>query len=195
MADPFRKDMTGAAWVEVYERQRKRAHLMAEWMDAIGLAPGHSVLEVGPGPGFVTLALADRVGPHGCVYAVDPSAEALRHLESLQEGRGLPQIRRIVADAAELEPADLSARSALVTMVLHHAEDPAAILARLASLLPPGGLAVIGEFHPAGPGEQGPPPEHRIDPEQISAWCEAAGLAVLEYRRQTPEHYMVLARR
>ena len=65
----------------------------------------------------------------------------------------------------------------------------------MGQLLLPGGRAVVGEFHPEGPCEHGPPREHRIDPEKITAWCEAAGLAVLEYRRQSPEHYMLLVQR
>jgi ubiquinone/menaquinone biosynthesis C-methylase UbiE len=168
---------------------------MNPWMDALRLKLGDRILEVGAGPGYVSMALAGRVGREGIVYAVDKSAEALAHLDRLQQERALPQIQRILADATALPPSSLSVDSALITMVLHHAEDPAGMLRSVAGLLPPGAPAVIGEFHPAGPCEQGPPPEHRIDPDQLRAWCEDAGLAVLEYRRQSPEHYMVLVRK
>jgi ubiquinone/menaquinone biosynthesis C-methylase UbiE len=193
--ESFRKDLTHLTWAEVYARQEKRAHLMNAWMDGLGLKPGDRVLEVGSGPGFVTIALADRVGREGTVYAVDKSAEALAYLERLQNERALPQIRRIVADAARLGPADLSADSALISMVLHHAEDPAGILRGVAGLLQPRALALVAEFHPEGPGEQGPPADHRIDPQALRAWCESAGLEVIEYRRQSPEHYMLLVQR
>ena len=195
MEKPFQKDMSHLTWDAVYARQAKRAHLMGEWLHALGLKPGDRVLEVGAGPGFMSLLLADRVGPEGIVCAVDRSAEALAYLERLQEDRGIRHIRRIVADAATLEPADLDAKSALITMVLHHADDPAGVLANVARLLPPGGLAVIGEFDPEGPGEQGPPRTYRIPPEQVQAWCAAAGLSVLGCRHQTTEHYMLLVRR
>jgi ubiquinone/menaquinone biosynthesis C-methylase UbiE len=193
--EPFRKDLTHLTWTEVYARQEKRAFLVDAWMDALGLKPGDRVLEVGAGPGYVSMVLADRVGPEGLVYAVDTSAEALAHLERLQKERAVSQIQRILADAAALTPAGLSVHSALITMVLHHAKDPVGILRSVARLLPPGGLAVVAEFDPEGPCEQGPPPEHRIGREKIRAWCEAVGLAVLDYRRQSPEHYMILARR
>jgi ubiquinone/menaquinone biosynthesis C-methylase UbiE len=192
---PFRKDLAHLSWAEVYARQERRAFLVGAWMDALRLKPGGRVLEVGAGPGYVTMALADRVGPEGLVYAVDKSAEALAHLERLQKARAVTQIRRIVADAAALTASDLSAHAALISMVLHHAEDPAGILRSVARLLPPGGLAVVAEFHPEGPCEQGPPREHRMDPKQVGAWCEGVGLVVLECRRQSPEHYMVLAQR
>jgi len=193
--EPFRKDLTHLSWAEIYARQEGRAHLVDGWMDALRLKPGDRVLEVGAGPGFVSIALAARVGRAGTVYAVDKSAEALAYLERLQQKRDLPQIRRIVADAAALEASGLSVQAALITMVLHHAEDPVGILRSVARLLPAGGLAVLGEFDPNGPCEKGPPREHRIAPERIRACCDEVGLAVLDVRQQSPEHYMVVAER
>jgi ubiquinone/menaquinone biosynthesis C-methylase UbiE len=164
-------------------------------MDALRLKPGDRVLEAGAGPGYVSLALADRVGPEGVVYAVDRSAEALAYLERLQNERGFRQIRRLVADAATLEAADLHADAALVSMVLHHADDPVGILRNLHRLLPPHALVVVAEFDPAGPCEQGAPRASRLPPEQVGAWCESSGLSMLRYERQSPEHYFVVARR
>jgi len=193
--EPFRKDLTHLSWAEVYARQEKRAFLVDAWMDALRLKPGERVLDVGAGPGYVSLVLAGRVGPEGLVYAVDKSAEALVYLERLQEERAVSQIQRIVVDAAALAPSSLSIHSALISMVLHHAKDPVGILRSVARLLSPGGLAVVAEFHPEGPCEQGPPREHRIGPERTRAWCEGVGLAVLDYRRQSQEHYMIVVRR
>jgi ubiquinone/menaquinone biosynthesis C-methylase UbiE len=191
--ESFRKDLTHLSWDEVYARQITRAHLMGEWMDSLGLKAGDHVLEVGAGPGYMSLVLADRVGAGGGVCAVDRSSDALAHLEHLQKERGISHIRRLVADAAKLEPADLHVDSALITMVLHHAEDPAGILHNMARLLLPGALAVVAEFHPDGPCDHpGPPRAHRLKPEQVQDWSKAAGFLVLSYRRQTPDHYMVL---
>lgn len=193
--EAFRKDLTHLSWAEIYARQEMRAHLVPEWMDALHLKPGDRVLEVGAGPGSVSMTLAARVGRSGMVYAVDKSAEALAYLARLQKERDLPQIRPIVADAAALEASGISVQAALITMVLHHAEDPVGILRGVARLLPPGGLAVVGEFDPSGPCEKGPPREHRIAPDRIRSWCDEVGLAVLDVRQQSPEHYMVVAER
>lgn len=195
MEQAFRKDLSHLTWDEVYERQTRRAGLVAGWMDALRLKAGNRVLEIGAGPGYVSLALADRVGPEGVVYAVDRSAEALAYLARLQRERGVRQIRRLVADAAALDGAELHADAALVSMVLHHADDPVGILRNLRRLLPAYALVVVAEFHPAGPCEQGAPRASRLAPEQVQAWCESAGFSVLRYRRQSPEHYMVVARR
>jgi len=164
-------------------------------MEALHLQPGACVLDIGAGPGYVSLVLADRVGPDGLVWAVDRSADALAYLERLQCERGVSQIKRIVADATTLDPDRLRPDSALVTMVLHHADDPMGILINVARLLPAAALAVVGEFHPEGQCEVGPPKAERVSPERVRAWCEAAGFVVLSYRRQTQEHYMFTLRR
>lgn len=195
MDETFRKDLSHLSWDEVYARQVKRAHLVGEWMDSLRIKAGDRVLEVGAGPGYVSLVLADRVGADGRVYAVDRSAEALAHLERLEQERRISHIRRLVADAATLEPAGLQVDSALISMVLHHADNPAGILHNVARLLRPSALAVVAEFHPDSPCEQGPPRSHRLFPEQVQAWGESAGFLVLNYQRQTPEHYMVLFQR
>ncbi len=194
MHAPYRKDLSHLSWDEVFARQARRAGLIADWIDALALAPGNRVLDVGAGPGFASLALAERVGPTGLVYALDRSAEALGYLARLQDERGLAQITRIAADATALDPASVRPDAALVTMVLHHADDPPAILRAVARILPAGAPVVIGEFHPDGPCTSGPPRTERLAPETVRAWCAQAGLAVTGYRRQTPEHYAMFAR-
>ena len=194
MEKPFQRDLSHLSWDQVYARQELRAELISDWMEALRLKPGDRVLEVGAGPGYVSFILANRVGPTGIVYALDYSADALAHLERLQKARGVRQIKRIAADAAVLEPTGVQADSALITMVLHHADDPAGILHNVVRFVPAGAPVVIGEFHPEGPCSHGPPREHRLAPEKIQEWCEHAGLSVVAYRRQTPENYMVVAK-
>lgn len=189
----FSKDMSGADWDKVFARQARRADLVPDWLDAIALHAGERVLEVGPGPGFVTLMLAERVGAAGLVYAVDPSADALANLARRQAERGFDNIRRITADAATLDE-DLSADAALATMVLHHVDDPAALLKNVARLLRPGGRLLVAEFDPDGPCAFGPPQAMRIAAATVKRWMAAAGFAVGEERRQTAEQYMIVGR-
>jgi ubiquinone/menaquinone biosynthesis C-methylase UbiE len=191
----FRKDLSHLTWDEVFARQVLRASLVEGWMEALHLQPGACVLDIGSGPGYVSLVLADRVGPDGLVCAVDRSTDALAYLARLQHERGVSQIRRIVADATTLDPDGLQPDSALLSMVLHHADDPMGILTSVARMLATGAPAVVGEFHPEGTCEEGPPRAERVSPEKVRAWSEAAGFAVLAYRRQSQEHFMFALRR
>ena len=56
------------------------AQATAAWERA-GFRRGHQILDVGCGPGFATLDLAQRVGRRGKVVAVDISHRFLTHLE------------------------------------------------------------------------------------------------------------------
>jgi ubiquinone/menaquinone biosynthesis C-methylase UbiE len=195
VTESYRKDMSHVTWEQVFARQTLRAELAEGWMDALDVCPGSCVLDVGAGPGYVSLRLAERVGASGLVYAIDRSADALAYLAHLQDERGVVQIKRVVADATSLKLDGRQADAALVAMVLHHTDDPAGILTNLAGLLPTGAPMVLAEFHPDGPGEQGPPCSERISPQQLWSWCEASGFLVVAYRRQTQEHYMLTLER
>lgn len=192
---PYRKDLSHTTWDKVYERQSRRAAQAAEWLDVLALRPGDRVLDVGSGPGFISLLAARRVGPHGLVIAVDRAAGALAYLEQRQAEAGLANIQRVEGDARTLTLPGVSPTAALITMMLHHDDHPAGLLANLGRLLPPGARAVLAEFHPEGPCDHGPPRDHRIHPDQAAAWADAAGFAAADYRRQSPEHYMFLLTR
>ncbi len=195
MQQPFKKDLSHSTWDEVYARQEQRAELVPAWIEGLDLKPRDRVLDVGCGPGYVSFKLADRVGRDGIVYAIDRSPEALAHLERLQKQKNISQIEQIVADVGTLQSGDLHADKALISMILHHADDPAGVLGNVHRLLPPGARAVVAEFHPDGPCQQGAPREFRLAPEQVREWCEAAGFKMLGYRRQSPEHYMFVVER
>lgn len=195
MEEGYRKDLSHTTWAKVFARQEQRAEQAREWLDALAAQPGDRVLDIGSGPGYVSLLAAERVGPAGLVYAVDRSAEALAYLEQKQAERGVPQIHRVLADALTLSPPEGGVDAALMTMMLHHADDAATLVRHVAQLVPPGVPVVVAEFHPEGPCEDGAPREHRVSPATVQAWCEAAGLVVREYRRQSPEHYMFLLER
>lgn len=187
--------MKNVSWEYAFTRQAQREPQVREWLDRLDLRPGECVLDAGCGPGFVSLLAAERVGPEGLVLAVDRSEGALEFLARQQEARGIRQIRRIVADLTRLERLEPPPDAALVTMMLHHADDGRGILRGVARILPPSARAVIADFHPDGPCEVGPAREHRLAPEVVRAWCEEAGVEVVEVCRQSPEHYMLLVRR
>ena len=58
----------------------------------------------------------------------------------------IAQIQGIVGDATTLDPGALRPDSALVTMVLHHTDDPPGIFRSVARLLPSSALAVVADL-------------------------------------------------
>lgn len=63
---------------------------------------GQTAADLGCGPGFHTLALADHVGPRGKVYAVDVDPKAIRGLKKKADRRGLRNIETHIGSASDL---------------------------------------------------------------------------------------------
>jgi SAM-dependent methyltransferase len=105
------------------------------------LRPGLDLLDVGCGPGTITVDLARRVAP-GSVTGIDASAEVVERAASAL-GEGDPPVHFPVGDAYHL---DLDAAAVDVVhahQVLQHLTDPVAALVEWRRVLRPGGLLAV----------------------------------------------------
>jgi SAM-dependent methyltransferase len=110
--------------------------------------PGHRALEVGPGTGFFTLPLAERVGPSGKVWCVDLQPRMLTALERRLGRHGLgDRVTTRACRADDLGVSDLanSLDLAVMVYVLHEVPDPARTLAQVVATLHTGGRLLLIE--------------------------------------------------
>jgi len=191
--DDFDKEMHGADWAAVYERQAERADLVARFCDLLELEAGDHVLEIGCGPGHTSVQLAERVAP-GLVYAVDRQPDALAYLQSEAEG-DTDRVRPVVGDAESLPVRFDEPTPTLVAFVLHHVDDPARAVESIASSIPESSPLLVVEYDPDAAGEVGPPLDHRLAPAKCREWLSAAGFAVESEVDLGEEKYALLARR
>ncbi|HKE64121.1 MAG TPA: methyltransferase domain-containing protein [Micromonosporaceae bacterium] len=103
------------------------------------LSPGMSLLDVGSGPGTITLDLAERVFP-GPVTALEATTSALALTRSEAERRGGPPLTYVVGDVHALDFADGSFDVVHAHQVLQHVADPIRALAEMRRVARPGGL-------------------------------------------------------
>lgn len=89
-------DLARAELADLIDRQMSPLGIAA--MDALGLAPGQSVLDVGCGAGETILQLLDRVGVAGSILGVDIAPRVLAVARN--RTAHLPQVRVLQADAA-----------------------------------------------------------------------------------------------
>lgn len=110
-------------------------------LEAMALQPGQTALDVGCGPGYLTLEMARQVGARGRVIAVDTSQPML----DIARARcaGLDQIEFHLADAAALPCPDASIDVAAAVQVYLFAPDLDVVVRDLARVLRPGGRAVV----------------------------------------------------
>ena len=109
-------------------------------LEALALAPGEHVLDIGSGPGLLALSMAEAVGPEGRVCGVDPS-ESMRALAS---SRPAPAPMEFVAgDACSLPFPDSSFDAAVSTQVYEYVADMPAALREAHRVLRPGGRLLV----------------------------------------------------
>ena len=72
------------------------------------VGPGMRVLDVGCGPGDVSLLVAERVGPTGEVVGVDTNDRVLQLAQARASASGATQVRFVQADLRELRVDTLS---------------------------------------------------------------------------------------
>ncbi|MDX2116023.1 MAG: methyltransferase domain-containing protein [Planctomycetota bacterium] len=118
------------------------------WKNA-RIGPGATVLDIGCGPGFATIELAQLVGPAGRVVAVDESETFIDYLRDLARARGLSNIETHVCDVQKLPALNLRPSSFDLTYarwVLCFVPDPAAVVRGAAELLKPGGRFSVNDY-------------------------------------------------
>lgn len=103
-------------------------------------------LDVGSGPGFVTIDLRKRVGPAGEVTALDTSSFYLRQLQQEVKQKGWNNVRCVNAPAEE---ADLPRRHfdfIFCRWVLNFVPDRRKFVTRLISFLKPKGIIAFQDY-------------------------------------------------
>lgn len=115
---------------------------------APGVAQGEggTWADLGAGTGAFTLALADLIGPHGIIHAIDRDRAALAELQSAYVST-VPQaeLRARTADfTRRLDLADLD--GVVMANSLHFVEDKAAVLGLVRGYLKPGGRLLLVEY-------------------------------------------------
>jgi SAM-dependent methyltransferase len=122
-----------------------RPQALAAWRRA-GLTVGQTVLDLGCGPGYASVDLAEIVGPGGKVEAVDRSRRFLDHLTAVARHRGLGHVaiheRDLEKDPLPAMSADLAWSRWVFSFVRGRRE----LVRKVRDALRPGGRFVLLEY-------------------------------------------------
>jgi SAM-dependent methyltransferase len=106
------------------------------------LGPGQSLLDVGSGPGTITVDLAALVAP-GQVVGIDREPDVIARASALGQERGASNLTFATGDVYALDFPDASFDVVHAHQVLQHLTDPGAALREIRRVLRPGGLLAV----------------------------------------------------
>jgi SAM-dependent methyltransferase len=150
--------------------------MLDAWARA-GINVGQTVLDVGSGPGYASVDLAEIVGAEGKVVAIERSRRFLDSLAARLDRRQLHNVETLEADVTGESFGEAFADAAWCRWVLSFLSEPRRAIANIARALKPGGVAVFHEYADYGAWQMMPPnPEvDRFRTLVMQSWRDAGG--------------------
>ena len=153
----------GAAWLERPERQaEERTDLL---VNALHLAPGLNVADVGAGSGYLSKLIAPLIAP-GQLFAVDVQPQMVELLKGLAAQSGIGNIVPVLGSPESVNLRRNSIDLAVMVDTYHELSQPFEIIQSIMSALKSGGRLVFVEYRGEDP-YVAIKPLHKMTVEQI----------------------------
>ena len=120
--------------------------VVLECWQKVGVTVGSRVLDLGAGPGYATVDLAEIVGPRGAVTALERSHNFLRAMEESCRSLGLTNVRMEEADLMTDVLPEGDYDFSWCRWVASFVSDPQLLVKKLAGVLRPRSVAIFHEY-------------------------------------------------
>jgi ubiquinone/menaquinone biosynthesis C-methylase UbiE len=181
----------GADWLVRPEREAEEHP--DEALDAIGIAKGAVVADVGAGAGFMTWRLAARVGPAGKVYANDIEPRMLDLLRRNMQQRHISNFETVLGAVDDPKLPRAALDLILLVDVYHEFTEPQKMLRHMRESLKPGGRLVLLEYRGEDPNVP-IRPEHKMTVAQVKAEVEPEGFHLASTLETLPRQHILIFR-
>lgn len=179
----------GADWLERTEREIEEEPETA--LNAIGIAPGSTVADVGAGSGYFAVRMARRVGAQGRVYANDLQPEMLAMLASRLQKEGVRNVTLVQGTVDDPKLPAASIDLILLVDVYHEFSQPQIMLRRMREALKPGGRLVLLEYRKEDPSVP-IRPEHKMSVAEAKLEVEAEGYTLSRVDSALPRQHILI---
>jgi ubiquinone/menaquinone biosynthesis C-methylase UbiE len=133
-------------WLVELDNPLTKTNRAAVIVQRLDLQPGMAVLDVGCGPGRLTIPIARRVGQQGEVVAMDIQAGMLHRAQEKARAANLTNIRFLEAGLGEGKLGRNQFDRSLLVTVLGEIPDREAALREILDALKPGGILSVTEI-------------------------------------------------
>ncbi len=162
-------------------------------MDALGIADGSKVADVGAGGGWFTVRLARRVGPNGRVFAEDVQPQMKEATQRRASRERLGNIEYILGTATDPMLPKAALDAVLIIDAYGEIPNPLLFLQNVRASLKEGGRVGIVDYkrQGGGPGPDGARP----DPASVEEVARAAGLRLVARETFLPFQFFLVFER
>lgn len=179
----------GVPWLERPERAEEEDPDLA--ISILKIPKGAIVADIGAGSGYMTIRMAQRVGPTGRVYANDLQPQMLDILGRRLAEERISNVTLVqgTVDDPKLPQASLDLE--ILVDVYHEFSRPQAMLQRLREALKPDGRLVLLEYRKEDPSIP-IRPEHKMSVAEAKLEVEHEGFTLSKVDEALPRQHILI---
>lgn len=179
----------GADWLDRSERVQEEEPDAA--LDALALAPGSIVADVGAGSGYMTVKMAKRVGPTGKVYANDIQPQMLTILRQRLDREKISNVELVLGTMDDPKLPANTIDLILMVDVYHEFAQPQPMLHKMRDSLKTGGRLVLLEYRKEDPSIP-IRPDHKMSVAEAKMEVEAEGFTLGKVDERLPRQHILV---
>lgn len=176
-------------------QERKQWHNPETILNEAGATKGMTMVDLGSGPGFFTIPMAQMTGEKGLVYAVDSDQTMLNGLkENIAKSEVNPNIIKIVdSDVCHTGIPKESVDFVLFANVLHEVEDKKTFFQEVRRISKPTAYIVDVDWKKIQT-EYGPPFKERLSEDEANRVLAENGFSVIKQIDVGQYHYELICK-
>ena len=175
--------------------ERKQWHNPEKILKNVGVAKGMTMADLGSGPGFFTIPMAQATGEKGFVYAVDSNLSMLNALKENIAKSGVDSriIEILNSDVSHTGIPKRSVDLVLFANLLHEIEDRKAFFQEVRRISKPTAYVVDVDWKKIKT-EHGPPLKERLSEDEAKQVLLENGFSVIRQTDAGPYHYELICK-
>jgi len=180
-------------WSKVFDDPARDAWQKPDLViDALELASGDTVADLGAGTGYFSARLSRAVGVEGRVFSVEVEASLTAHLRDRAQSEHSDNLTPVLASLDDPRLPRASIDLVLIVDTIHHIDKRREYFTKLRSALSTRGRIAVIDWKKSDKIEVGPPLAHRLAREQLLSEMLALDYTLVAEPKILPYQYFLV---